>query len=391
MHPPIGSTGRQAGVRKAAMARIAVVTQHGEWSASTRYRALQHIDRLADRLGVVHAYPADDRPTRRPGRIGQALYFGEHGRRYISRWHELSEVRREYDVLFVQRGLYALGPGIIARLVENFDGRVVYDIDDALYAETPSMQGKGRAARWLYGPQQMNRILNRADGLIVSTPTLAEHIPTPIGGVTILPTVPDPSQYAVAEHTEADRLIGWAGTSGGLRYLDPLRSVVATLEREGLARLQVVSSQPWAGPSEFREWRLSDEPTLFASFAVGVMPLPDNEYARAKAGFKLLQYMAAGVPVVASPVGVNRDLVERSGAGFLADGAEEWEEALRTLLADPKLRERLGSSGRAFVATYADLDNQADTIVKVLMGRSGQREMATPMSPGSRAASRDGH
>ena len=335
------------------------MTQHGEWSASTRYRALQHIDRLADRLGVVHAYPADDRPRRRPGRVGQALYFGEHAKRYITRWRELSAVLREYDVLFVQRGLYALGPGILARLVENFDGRVVYDIDDALYAETPSMRGKGGAARWLYGPQQMIRILNRADGLIVSTPTLAEHLPTPVDGVTILPTVPDPSRYVMAEHTGPHRVIGWAGTNGGLGYLDPLRSMISRLEREGLARLQVVSSQPWAGPSEFREWRLSDEPTLFASFAVGIMPLPDTEYARAKAGFKLLQYMAAGVPVVASPVGINRDLVERSGAGFLADGPEEWEEALRTLLADPNLRERLGSSGRAFVTSYADLDNQA--------------------------------
>ena len=100
------------------------------------------------------------------------------------------------------------------------------------------------------------------------------------------------------------------------------------------------------------------------------MPLPDTEYARAKAGFKLLQYMAAGVPVVASPVGINRDLVERSGAGFLADGPDEWEEALRTLLADPDLRERLGTSGRAFVMTYADLDDQADKIASLLVGPS---------------------
>ena len=261
------------------MTKAAVVTQHGEWSASTRYRALQHVDRLAERLGgVVDAYPADDRPRRRPGRVGQAFYFGAHGVRYVARYHELSAVLKEYDSLLVQRGLYALGPGTIARLVESFVGRVVYDIDDALYAETPSMRGKGRGARWLYGPQQMIRILDRADALIVSTPMLAEHLPTPVGGVTILPTVPDPSEYLLAERAESGRLIGWAGTNGGLRYLDPLRPVMARLEHEGLARLQVVSSQPWVGPSEFREWRLSDEPALFASFAVGIMPLPDTEY-----------------------------------------------------------------------------------------------------------------
>jgi glycosyltransferase involved in cell wall biosynthesis len=100
------------------------------------------------------------------------------------------------------------------------------------------------------------------------------------------------------------------------------------------------------------------------------MPLPDTEYARAKAGFKLLQYMAAGVPVVASPVGINRDLVERSGAGFLADGPEEWEEALRTLLADTDLRGRLGCSGRAFVTAYANLEDQADKIAALVVGPS---------------------
>ena len=298
------------------------------------------------------------------------MYFAAHGVRYVSRFHELSVVLKEYDSLLVQRGLYALGPGTIARLVESFDGRVVYDLDDALYAETPSMLGKGRGARWLYGPQQMSRILNRADALVVSTPALAEHLPKPVGGVTILPTVPDPTEYVLAKHGAAGGLIGWAGTNGGLRYLDPLRLVMARLEHEGLGRLQVVSSQPWAGPSEFREWRLSDEPALFASFAVGIMPLPDTEYARAKAGFKLLQYMAAGVPVVASPVGINPELVERSGAGYLADGPEEWEEALRALLADPDLREQLGSSGRAFVSTYADLDDQADKIAALLAGSS---------------------
>ena len=255
-------------------------------------------------------------------------------------------------------------------MLEHFDGRVVYDLDDALYADTPAMRGKGRAARWLYGPQQMVRILGRADALVVSTPELASRLPTPAGGVTVLPTVPDPLRYVVAEHAASGPLplIGWAGTNGGLPYLDPLRPVLARLWNEGLARLQVVSSQPWDGPSEFRPWRLADEPALFASFAVGIMPLPDTEYARAKAGFKLLQYMAAGVPVIASPVGINGELIGRSGAGYLADGPAEWDEALRALLADPDLRSRLGSSGRRFVTGYADLHGQADTIAALMTG-----------------------
>jgi len=107
---------------------------------------------------------------------------------------------------------------------------------------------------------------------------------------------------------------------------------------------------------------------VFARFDVGVMPLIDSDYARAKAGFKLLQYMAAGLPVVASPVGVNTQLVPDSGAGVLADTPAAWERALRELAVDPELRARQGSRGRAFVESYADLGAQAERIAELLRG-----------------------
>ena len=123
---------------------------------------------------------------------------------------------------------------------------------------------------------------------------------------------------------------------------------------------------PWSGPSDFVRWREADEPELFAEFAVGIMPLPDTPYTRSKAGFKLLQYMAAGVPVVASPVGINGDLVLRSGGGLLAESPEEWETALRRLLEEPETRRRMGEAGRRFVGEYADLDAQADVLAGIL-------------------------
>jgi glycosyltransferase involved in cell wall biosynthesis len=96
------------------------------------------------------------------------------------------------------------------------------------------------------------------------------------------------------------------------------------------------------------------------------MPLPDTPYTRAKAGFKLLQYMAAGVPVVASPVGVNVELVERSGAGFLADEPGAWDAVLRALAADPERRRAMGAAGRAFVEELVDLEAQADLLAALL-------------------------
>jgi glycosyltransferase involved in cell wall biosynthesis len=145
--------------------------------------------------------------------------------------------------------------------------------------------------------------------------------------------------------------------------------VFGRLRADGDAELEVVSTYPWDGPARFRRWTIEEEVSVFARFDVGIMPLPDTPYTRAKAGFKLLQYMAAGLPVVASPIGINRDLVEQSGGGLLAATSAEWEEALRLLCGDPGLRARLGRKGRHFVERYADLDGQAATIARLLSTR----------------------
>jgi glycosyltransferase involved in cell wall biosynthesis len=367
---------------------VAMLTQHGTWSASTRFRAVQHAERLAARLGTVDLYLADDRPVRHPGRVGQVRFFADHGRRYAARALEVRSLVDRYDALFVQRGLYAMGPGALARPVERFGGRVVYDLDDDLTTETPAMQGKGPLAHWLYGPHQARRLLRRADRVVVSTDVLARRLGRSGTPVTVLPTVPDPAGYRQAIDGGTPGLVGWAGTTGGLRYLDPLAPVFRSLAEDGVGRLEVVSSAPWSGPAEFRPWRLQDEPTLFAPWAVGIMPLPDTEYAQAKAGFKLLQYMASGIPVVASPVGVNRDLVERSGAGLLADGPDQWDDALRRLLGDAELRRSMGADGRAFIEEFADLEGQADVLAELLTASAAPTPVHAGTAQEDRARSR---
>jgi hypothetical protein len=266
-------------------------------------------------------------------------YFGTHALRYLDRWRELRRVLGGYDALFVQRTLYQFGPGALVGELERFGGRVVLDLDDDVFAPHPELANKGALAHWLYGPQQAARLALRADAIVVSTQQLARSLPDGSCQAVVLPTVPDVAVYQRAEHTAVGGTVGWAGTPGGLLFLDPLAPVFERLGGRGLASLEVVSSAPWSGPARFRAWRLDDEPTMFARFAVGIMPLPDTVYTRAKAGFKLLQYMAAGVPFVASPVGVNVELVNASGAGRV---------------------------GRAFVERYADLNHQAEVLSRLI-------------------------
>jgi glycosyltransferase involved in cell wall biosynthesis len=349
--------------------RIVVLTEMGAWSASTRYRALQHVPRLRRLFSSVAVSLPSDGVRRPPGRAGQALYFAGHAAQYERRARALPSLVRGADAVFVQRGLYALGPGWIAAPLQRFAGRLVFDLDDAVFEPKPSLARRGPLARWLYGPQQALALMQRADEVVVSSADLADMLPNGVRRPSILPTILDPAHYRVASHdARLPVVVGWAGTVGGLVYLDPLEPVFRQLAADGVATLEVVSSAAWRGPSTFRRWRLSDEITIFDRFSVGIMPLPDTAYTRAKAGFKLLQYMAAGIPVVSSPIGVNSELVERSRAGFLADDPIEWERALRTLAGDVDLRQEMGRNGRAFVERYADLDGQAMEIARLLRG-----------------------
>lgn len=339
----------------------------GAWSASTRFRAIQHLPRLQARLGNVDLLLPRDEVARRPHRAGQVRFFAVHAQRYLERAREVRAVARRYDALFVQRGLYVLGPGAIVGPLERFDGRLVFDLDDAVFELRPPLDRKGPAARWLWGAQQSLRLLRRADAVVVSTVALAEMLPARSPEPIVLPTVPDPSRYATRPARERRPItVGWTGSIQGLRYLEPLRHAFMSLARDGVATLEVVSAEPWRGPARFVRWRQDTATSIFHDFDVGIMPLDDTPYTRAKAGFKLLEYMAAGLPVVASPVGVNAQLVRSSGAGMLADTPADWEQALRALAADPDLRRQLGARGREFVEGYADLDAQAGVLAGLL-------------------------
>jgi glycosyltransferase involved in cell wall biosynthesis len=348
---------------------VAVLPQMDSWSASTRHRVDQHLPSLRRQLRRVEVLYPRDPITRAPGRAGQVGLFATHALRYAQRMAQAERAVRRHDALLIQRGLYVIGPGAVCQPVERFGGQVVFDLDDAVFEPHPALAARGQLARWLWGPQQSLRLLRRADAIVVSTPALAEMLPDARVEPVVLPTVPDPERYQPVRHREVSPVvIGWADSGSGLPYLEPLAPVLERLAREGVAVLEVVCSRPWSGPARFHRWRAEEATTVFGRFDVGIMPLDRGPYARAKAGFKLLQYMAAGLPVVASPVGINVELVERSGAGLLADAPEEWEEALRELSDSPELRRELGARGRSFVERYADLEAQGRVLAGLLAG-----------------------
>jgi len=193
-------------------------------------------------------------------------------------------------------------------------------------------------------------LMARADLVLAGNEYLASRARCAgANSVEIMPTVVHLDRYNISDADNSVPVIGWIGSPATQHFLGAIKEPIAHVAAE--AGLQFVgigaNDLPFSGPwCCTKPWSENNEAEAIGCIDIGVMPLPDNPWERGKCGYKLIQYMAAGKPVIASPVGVNANIVRHGENGFLASTAEEWEKALRTLVADKALRERMGRAGR---------------------------------------------
>ena len=268
-------------------------------------------------------------------------------RRYVLRVLERLPQLREADILVVAKFKLETGE---RRLVRGAVPRLVYDFDDAIYYAKPDRAGEepDRSPRRV---RKFERMCGLADLVMAGNETLAAFARPHARRVEVVPTGIDLAPYRGRSSAAPGGLrIVWIGMPGNLPYLRIVEGALSQLAAEFPAmKLRVVSERPPEGfpaPVEFVRWSSETEAAALESADVGIMPLEDDDWTRGKGGFKLLQYMAARLPVVASPVGVNREIVAEGETGFLARGGEDWKTILRRLLTEPDLRRRMGSAGR---------------------------------------------
>lgn len=231
---------------------------------------------------------------------------------------------------------------------------VVFDFDDALpFRQRPKRGSYDSAQR----RRRFARALDSAAAVAAGSASLAALVERPGKPLAILPT-PVPLDVPQRDHARASGplrplQIGWIGGSGNLGELDPLAPALRALAAARPLEVVVISDAPWAAagvPARHVPWSAGGQAQALAELDVGLMPLSDNPWNRGKCAYKVLQYMAAGVPAVASPVGMNAELVRHGENGLLAADLDAWRAALEALAADPALRARLGAAGRATVA-----------------------------------------
>jgi glycosyltransferase involved in cell wall biosynthesis len=236
--------------------------------------------------------------------------------------------------------------------------RIVVDFDDVLHL-LPEGRCKGWWRRMFWNfvkkPDRIAYLVRKSAKVIVGNPNLAKysHQYQSPQNVTIIPTTVDMDFYRpVIRQRRESVCVGWTGSRTAIEHLRLKENVLVRLKRTHGVEIKIVGSRRYSIPGCHilaQDWKAKTEVEDLEGMDIGIMPLPDTELARGKCGCKILIYMAMGMPVVCSPVGVNRDIVQDGVNGFLATSDEEWYEKLRMLVEDSSLRERLGKAAREMV------------------------------------------
>lgn len=309
----------------------------------------------------------DDRGYRvlyRPGHLVAKVFAVLRG--IWRRVRDLARVR-SFDVVLVYRESAPIGPPLFERVLGLLRIPYVFDFDDAIFLGP--IHPSNRRWAWLRHPSRVAETTRGACAVIVGNEYLAQWAERHNGRVTIISTAVDVDRHRPYPRPPGGPVIGWVGSSTTAPYLalldEPLRVVA---EHRPEVRLRLIGGR-YAHPSMPTEevaYDLEREPLHVSSFDIGVLPEPDDEWTRGKGAFKALIYMAAGLPVVASHVGVNPDIVVDGVTGYCVTDDAGWIDALERLIADPELRARLGRNGRARVEEMFSTRVQGPRLAAVL-------------------------
>jgi len=276
------------------------------------------------------------------------------------------------DVLYVQKRLF---PKRLLSLVKQINPHIVFDLDDAIYLRTRLRH-------------RLDAMLRAASVVVAGNDRLATYATQFNEQVIVIPTVVDTDLCQLpcgARHPGDKRVvIGWIGSDPNRGDLAPMRPVLDWLSEhyDDEIVLRTVGRRPLEMETklqlEFVPWTLQGSRAALQQFDIGIMPLDDTEWNRGKCGLKLIQYMAVGTPAVASPVGVNRDIVGDGETGYLAETTQEWSDRLACLIGDEALRLRMGHAGRRRVEQRYSVKSALPLLVGVLKSAAASGRGGSP-------------
>lgn len=357
--------------------KILFLTSGKENAPSPRIRVLQYLPHLRQRgfeckvisYNLKHYFKPF--PTERIKKLIVIAY-----RKFTSLYYHLFQTIRFvvlacfYDIIFIQRVLL---PVFIQKLIKIFNSRIIFDFNDAIFI----FRGK-RVKKWRPKHHQLKikHILKISKLIIVENRYNREFAVKYNSNVEIITGPIDTDRYfPKLNKSSGEVVLGWIGSYSTTKYLRIIENPLKLLSlRYPNLVLELIGAEDIIIEGvkvKIKRWSLDSEVSNLQNFDIGIMPLPDDNWTRGKGGYKLLQYCAIGIPCVASPVGINKEIVREGINGFLAKDEKEWVEKLVLLIKDKELRERLGRKAREIAVKEYSFYCATPKLVKIFQEVEG--------------------
>jgi glycosyltransferase involved in cell wall biosynthesis len=277
---------------------------------------------------------------------------------------------KSFDIIFIHREACFIGPAFFEWLYSRFNKKIIFDFDDAIWLHDVS--DANEKLGWLKHPSKTAHIIAYSAHVIAGNSYLASYARKFNPNVTVIPTTIDTEYHKpiAVQKSKETITIGWTGTITTGKHFEMLVPVLKKLKNkyEGKVRILLISNKaPVLDDLEidFIPWKKETEIEDLCKIDIGIMPLPDDMWAKGKCGFKGLQYMSLEIPTIMSPVGVNTEIIEDGNNGFLASTEEEWIEKLSLLIENPELRVKIGKAGRQTVIERYSVESQKERYLEV--------------------------
>jgi glycosyltransferase involved in cell wall biosynthesis len=369
---------------RGARRRLLVVATYPVSGAATRYRTVSYFDALAERgidADLCTFYDDQEFSVLYSGGLLRNARSTVNG---VARLLAIGSKSRRYDAVLVQREAAPLGPAWLETFLQRRRHLpLIFDFDDAVWLNQHDKSAYPRLARWLR-PDKSLGLIRVASAVIAGSHALARKARELNEAVSVLPTTvpaagwrPAPGKAVGALASDVP-LIGWIGTHSTAPQLEIALRALERIEAQGLRfNLRVVgamSSLPRTTlPVQSQAWRLEREVQDFQALDIGLAPMFDDPWSAGKCGFKQLQYMASGVPMVSSLVGGAREFLSPEQDALFATTEDEWTAQLTRLLVDADLRRRLAEGAYAKFLAELSTEAQSERFVEVVRGVVNQR------------------
>jgi len=276
-----------------------------------------------------------------------------------------------FDIVFIHRESWPLGFIIFEKIILFRKKPIIFDFDDAIFLTNVSKANN--FIERFKNPQKIFKIISLSNHVIAGNRYLADFALKFNKNVTIVPSAIDTENCFPKKDVKQfkhELVVGWIGSVTTAEFLKPMDNVFKKLsEKYKYLTFKIVGTDFYGENLNnliFKRWSLNEEQADLQNFDIGIMPMPDNAWTRGKCGFKAILYMAVGIPVVCSPVGVNREIINDGINGFFAETDNGWIEKLSLLIEDAGLRNKIGLAGRKTIEEKYSIKVNAPKFIGII-------------------------